>query len=115
MAFGVASIDAEIVVSYAAALALLLALGALFILGFYFLVANRVFTDHQVEQLLFIRGWNTGTVAMGTALLPVIVMAGFAWPAALVLVLVAVGIFLALLAKFTFARQSLPQKTSATP
>ena len=144
VAFGIASIDPAIVVSYAAPLALLLVLGVAFILGYYFLIAKRVFTDHQGEQSLFVWGWNTGTVAMGIALLrvvdpemrsktldyygiayvpigfvdiaiiallPVLVMNGMAWPAALVLV--ATGVLLVLLATFTFARQGPQEKTAA--
>ncbi|GAA1804008.1 sodium/glutamate symporter [Nesterenkonia flava] len=135
VAFGIASINPGIVVAYAGPLALLLGFGVLFILGFYFLVAKRLFTDHQVEQSIFLWGWNTGTVAMGIALLrvvdpemrsktldyygvayvpigfadiaiiallPVLVMGGFAWPAALVLT--AAGIALLVAARLTVSR-----------
>ncbi|WP_300342921.1 hypothetical protein [Nesterenkonia sp.] len=135
VAFGIASINPAVVVAYAAPLALLLAFGVAFILCFYALIAKRLFTDHPVEQSLFLWGWNTGTVAMGIALLrvvdpdmrsktldyygiayvpigfvdiaiiallPMLVMAGMAWPAALVLT--AAGAALLVGARLTVAR-----------
>ncbi|WP_309132011.1 sodium/glutamate symporter [Brevibacterium sp.] len=72
VAFGIAAIDPAVVVDYAAPLALLLAFGALVVLAFYFFVAKRGFSDHPVEQSLFLWGWNTGTVAMGIALLRIV-------------------------------------------
>jgi len=135
VAFGVASISPEIVVSYAGPLALLLSFGVVFIACYYFLVAKRTFTDHAVEQSLFLWGVHTGTVAMGIALLrivdpdmksktldyygaayvpigfvdiaiiavlPVLVIAGWAWASAFALTAVGIGIIT--LAKLTFAR-----------
>ncbi|GAA4925926.1 sodium/glutamate symporter [Nesterenkonia rhizosphaerae] len=143
VAFGVASINPAVVLAYAGPLAMLLIFGVVFIAFFYFVIAKRLFTDHPVEQSIFLWGWNTGTVAMGIALLrvvdpemrsktldyygiayvpigfadiaiiallPVFVMSGLAWPAALLLTFA--GIALLGLARFTVSK---PQVVTAAP
>ncbi|RZU63578.1 ESS family glutamate:Na+ symporter [Zhihengliuella halotolerans] len=128
VAFGIASIDPAIVVAYAGPLALLMVFGIVAMVGFYFFVAKRFFTDHKVEQSVFTWGWGTGTVAMGiallrvvdpqmrsktldyyglayipigfgdiafVALLPALIMAGLAWPAAITLTVAGVAILTA--------------------
>lgn len=137
VAFGIASISPDIVVAYAGPLAVLLAFGVVFILSFYFLVAQRTFSDHPVEQSLFLWGVHTGTVAMGIALLrivdpqmksktldyygvayvpigfvdiaiiallPLLVIAGWAWTSALVLT--GAGVVILIVTRIFVARGS---------
>lgn len=72
VAFGIASIDPAIVAEYWQPLAALLAFGLCFLVFYYVMISKRLFADHKVEQGIFTWGWNTGTVAMGMALLRIV-------------------------------------------
>lgn len=72
VAFGVASINISVVVSYAVPLALLLLFGIAFVFCMYNFLAPKFFHHYSVEKSLFCWGWGTGTVAMGIALLRIV-------------------------------------------
>src|SRR5690625_2537042 len=128
VAFGIASINPSVVVSYAVPLALLLVFGIVVVFTMYRFLAPRYFHENRVEQSIFTWGWATGTVAMGIALLrivdpelksktldyygiayvpvgimdivivavaPSLVLAGFAWPLALVTLAIGLAILIA--------------------
>lgn len=69
VAFGIASIKLEIVVKYAAPLAILLVFGIVFTAFFVLYVGRRLMKQYWFEKSLFTWGWFTGTMAMGIALL----------------------------------------------
>jgi len=71
VAFGIASINVQIVLEYALPLAVFSLLGLAICVGWLLLVAPRVFGAHWFEPAIFTYGWNTGTIAFGVALLRV--------------------------------------------
>jgi glutamate:Na+ symporter, ESS family len=72
VAFGIASINVQIVVSYALPLVVFSLLGLLLCVGWLLLVAPRVFGPRWFEAGIFTYGWNTGTIAFGVALLRIV-------------------------------------------
>jgi ESS family glutamate:Na+ symporter len=71
VAFGIASINVQIVLDYALPLAVFSLLGLGLCVGWLLLVAPRVFGERWFESAIFTYGWNTGTIAFGVALLRV--------------------------------------------
>lgn len=69
---GIASISPQLVVSHAAELALLFAVGLVLCLLLGVLVAPRVLTGAWFEKQIFTWGWATGAVATGIALLRIV-------------------------------------------
>ena len=72
VAFGIASINVQIVVEYAAAIALFSLLGLAVSVGWLLLVAPRIYDRHWFETGIFTYGWNTATIAFGVALLRIV-------------------------------------------
>lgn len=71
VAFGIASINVQIVLDYALPLTVFSLLGLAICVGWLLLVAPQVFGKHWFENAIFTYGWNTGTIAFGVALLRV--------------------------------------------
>ena len=69
VAFGIASINVQIVLTHAVPLIVFALLGLALCLGWLLIVAPRVFKEHWFESGIFTYGWNTGTIAFGVALL----------------------------------------------
>ena len=69
VAFGVASIRLQIVGRYVVPLLILLAIGLVLTLLYVFLIGARIHRTDSFEKSIFTRGWFTGTMAMGIALL----------------------------------------------
>ncbi|KGX87057.1 sodium/glutamate symporter [Pontibacillus litoralis] len=72
VAFGIASINISVVMSYAEPLIILFVFGVIWAYCIYRFIAPRVFHDHWFENGIFGWGWSTGTVAMGIALLRIV-------------------------------------------
>ena len=72
VAFGIASINVQLVLTHALPLAVFALLGLVLCVGWLLLVAPRVFGAHWFEPGIFTYGWNTGTIAFGVALLRII-------------------------------------------
>ena len=72
VAFGIASINVQIVLTHAVPLVVFALLGLALCLGWLLIVAPRVFKEHWFESGIFTYGWNTGTIAFGVALLRIV-------------------------------------------
>ncbi|MFM7625163.1 MAG: sodium/glutamate symporter, partial [Gammaproteobacteria bacterium] len=72
VAFGIASINVQIVLTHAVPLLVFALLGLVLCVGWLLLVAPRVFGARWFESGIFTYGWNTGTVAFGVALLRIV-------------------------------------------
>lgn len=72
VAFGIASINVQIVLTHAVPLMVFALLGLVLCVGWLLLVAPRVFGARWFESGIFTYGWNTGTVAFGVALLRIV-------------------------------------------
>lgn len=72
VAFGIASINLQIVLTHAVPLLVFALLGLAFCAGWLLIVAPRVFGARWFESGIFTYGWNTGTVAFGVALLRIV-------------------------------------------
>jgi ESS family glutamate:Na+ symporter len=72
VAFGIASINVQIVMTYALPLIVFCLLGFALSVGWLLLVAPRVFGKRWFDAGIFTYGWNTGTIAFGVALLRVV-------------------------------------------
>lgn len=72
VAFGIASINVQIVLTYAVPLLLFSLLGLALCVGWLLIVAPRVFGRRWFDAGIFTYGWNTGTIAFGVALLRVV-------------------------------------------
>lgn len=72
VAFGIASINVQIVLTYAVPLLLFSLLGLALCVGWLLIVAPRVFGQRWFDAGIFTYGWNTGTIAFGVALLRVV-------------------------------------------
>jgi ESS family glutamate:Na+ symporter len=72
VAFGIASINVQLVLTHALPLVVFALLGLVLCVGWLLLVAPRVFGAHWFEPGIFTYGWNTGTIAFGVALLRII-------------------------------------------
>jgi ESS family glutamate:Na+ symporter len=72
VAFGIASINVQIVLTHAVPLMVFALLGLALCVGWLLIVAPRVFKDHWFESGIFTYGWNTGTIAFGVALLRIV-------------------------------------------
>ena len=72
VAFGIASINVQIVLTHAVPLVVFALLGLALCAGWLLIVAPRVFTEHWFESGIFTYGWNTGTIAFGVALLRIV-------------------------------------------
>lgn len=72
VAFGVASINVQIVLTHAVPLLVFALLGLVLCVGWLLLVAPRVFGARWFESGIFTYGWNTGTIAFGVALLRIV-------------------------------------------
>jgi ESS family glutamate:Na+ symporter len=72
VAFGIASINVQIVLTHAVPLIVFALLGLALCVGWLLIVAPRVFKEHWFESGIFTYGWNTGTIAFGVALLRIV-------------------------------------------
>ncbi|WP_448851330.1 sodium/glutamate symporter [Corynebacterium sp. 335C] len=72
VAYGIASIVPSIVGGYIVPLLILFALGLVFCLLMFFVVAPMMFRDPWLERAMFGWGWTTASVAMGVALLKIV-------------------------------------------
>jgi ESS family glutamate:Na+ symporter len=72
VAFGIASINAQIVLTHAVPLIVFALLGFALCAGWLLLVAPRVFGERWFESGIFTYGWNNGTIAFGVALLRIV-------------------------------------------
>lgn len=72
VAFGIASINVQIVLTHAVPLLVFALLGLALCVGWLLLVAPRVFGARWFEPGIFTYGWNTGTIAFGVALLRIV-------------------------------------------
>jgi len=72
VAFGIASINVQIVLTHAVPLLVFALLGLVLCVGWLLLVAPRVFGARWFESGIFTYGWNTGTIAFGVALLRIV-------------------------------------------
>ena len=72
VAFGIASINVQIVLTHAVPLLVFALLGLALCVGWLLLVAPRVFGARWFESGIFTYGWNTGTIAFGVALLRIV-------------------------------------------
>lgn len=72
VAFGIASINVQIVLTHAVPLVVFALLGLALCVGWLLIVAPRVYKEHWFEWGIFTYGWNTGTIAFGVALLRIV-------------------------------------------
>ena len=72
VAFGIASINVQIVLTHAVPLVVFALLGLVLCVGWLLIVAPRVYKEHWFESGIFTYGWNTGTIAFGVALLRIV-------------------------------------------
>ena len=72
VAFGIASINVQVVLTHALPLVVFALLGLALCAGWLLVVAPRVFGARWFESGIFTYGWNTGTVAFGVALLRIV-------------------------------------------
>lgn len=72
VAFGIASINVQIVLTYAFPLVVFSLLGLVICVGWLLIVAPRVFGKRWFEDGIFTYGWNTATIAFGVALLRIV-------------------------------------------
>lgn len=72
VAFGIASINVQIVLTHAVPLVVFALLGLALCVGWLLIVAPRVYKEHWFESGIFTYGWNTGTIAFGVALLHIV-------------------------------------------
>jgi ESS family glutamate:Na+ symporter len=72
VAFGIASINVQIVLTHAVPLVVFALLGLAICVGWLLLVAPRVFGARWFEPGIFAYGWNTATIAFGVSLLRIV-------------------------------------------
>jgi ESS family glutamate:Na+ symporter len=72
VAFGIASINIQIVMTYAVPLIVFCVLGLALSVGWLLLVAPRMFGERWFEAGIFTYGWNTATIPFGVALLRIV-------------------------------------------
>jgi ESS family glutamate:Na+ symporter len=72
VAFGIASINIQIVIDYAAPLVLFSLLGLALSVGWLLLVAPRIYGKRWFEPGIFTYGWNVATIPFGVALLRIV-------------------------------------------
>jgi ESS family glutamate:Na+ symporter len=72
VAFGIASINVQIVLDYAIPIMVFSLIGLAICVSWMLIVAPRVFGERWFESAIFTYGWNTGTIAFGVALLRVV-------------------------------------------
>jgi ESS family glutamate:Na+ symporter len=72
VAFGIASINVQLVLSHAVPLIVFALSGFAICAGWLLLVAPRVYGERWFEPGIFTYGWNTGTIAFGVALLRIV-------------------------------------------
>lgn len=72
VAFGIASINVQIVLTHALPLLVFALLGLAICVGWLLLVAPRVFGERWFEPGIFTYGWNTATIAFGVSLLRIV-------------------------------------------
>lgn len=72
VAFGIASINVQIVLTHALPLVVFALLGLVLCVGWLLLVAPRVFGARWFEPGIFTYGWNTATIAFGVSLLRIV-------------------------------------------
>jgi ESS family glutamate:Na+ symporter len=72
VAFGIASINVQIVLTHAVPLIVFALLGLALCVGWLLIVAPRVFGERWFEAGIFTYGWNTATIAFGVALLRIV-------------------------------------------
>jgi ESS family glutamate:Na+ symporter len=72
VAFGIASINVQVVLDYAVPLVIFSLLGLALSVAWLLLVAPGIFGQRWFESGIFTYGWNTATIAFGVALLRIV-------------------------------------------
>lgn len=72
VAFGVASININVVLQYWAIILVLCLLGFVLVAFYFFYISRHLFSDHWVERGIFIWGWSTGVMSIAVLLLRVV-------------------------------------------
>lgn len=72
VAFGVATININVVLQYWAIILVLCLLGFLLVAFYFFFFSRHLFSDHWVERGIFIWGWSTGVMSIAVLLLRVV-------------------------------------------
>ena len=70
--FGIASINPNIVVKYAAPLTIMVILGVCYSLFFLFFITRHLSEEYWFERGIFTYGWTTGVVSLGITLLRIV-------------------------------------------
>ena len=72
VAFGVATININVVMQYWAIILVLCILGFVLVAIYFFYISRHLFSDHWVERGIFIWGWSTGVMSIAVLLLRVV-------------------------------------------
>ena len=72
VAFGVATININVVMQYWAIILVLCILGFVLVALYFFIISRHLFSDHWVERGIFIWGWSTGVMSIAVLLLRVV-------------------------------------------
>lgn len=72
VAFGIATINMQVVTKYIVPILILAAFGIIYAVFHTMVVCKRLYGDYSFERSIFIFGWITGVVAMGITLLRVV-------------------------------------------
>lgn len=72
VAFGVATINVNVVMQYWQPILILCALGFAQVIIFFFLFSRHLFRDHWVERGIYIWGWSTGVMSIAVLLLRIV-------------------------------------------
>lgn len=70
--FGIASVKISVVAKYWKPILLFTLLGIAYVLAYLFFVSKKLFRENWFENGMFIFGWSTGIVSMGTLLLRIV-------------------------------------------
>ncbi|MFR5827912.1 MAG: hypothetical protein ACLUE1_01975 [Adlercreutzia equolifaciens] len=68
VAFGVATININVVLQYWAIILVLCLLGFVLVAVYFFYISRHLFSDHWVERGIFIWGWSTGVMSIAVLL-----------------------------------------------
>lgn len=72
VAFGVATINVDVVLQYWAPIVVLCLLGFFSVWFYFFVISRHLFRDHWVERGIYIWGWSTGVMSIAVLLLRIV-------------------------------------------
>ncbi len=72
VAFSIATLNLQVIITYAVPLLILTSFGIIFILFFFYFVARKLFNSYWFERSIFILGWSFGILAIAVTLLRII-------------------------------------------